>query len=195
MLSLPRMSPARLAHPMLVNPKPLAGTILTMKVIAAMSLLISLGQGALADDLSTPTPSPTPVYLRHFARPGSVRRMEQLDRRRALDADSRSRAATRAQTKADRLASARAEADAKAAARDRERAQRKVDTESRLETAKATPRATSDLMKRMGFSEQDIAAQKALEEPAKPGANPNASPAKTAPEKPANASPAPRPGE
>ena len=166
-----------------------------MKVMATVSLLISLSQGALADDLSTPTPSPTSAYPRHFVRPGSVRRMEQLDRRRALQTDSQSRAAIRAQTKADRLASARAEADAKAAARDRERAQRKVDAESRLETAKATPRATSDLMKRMGFSEQDIAAQKALEEPAKPGANPNASPAKTAQEKPANASPTPRPRE
>ena len=179
---------------MLVNPKPLAGTILTMKVIAVVSLLVSLGQGALADDFSTPTPSPTPTYLRHFARPGSARRMEQLDRRRALDTDSQARAATRAQTKADRLASARAEADAKAAARERERAQRKVDTESRLETAKATPHATSDLMKRMGFSERDIAAQKALEEPARPTANPSPSPAKTAEEKPASASPSPQPG-
>ena len=165
-----------------------------MKVIAAVSLLICLDQGAFADDLSTPTPSPTPAYLRHLARPGSVRRMEQLDRRRALDAEVQSRAATRAQTKADRLASAKAEADAKAAAHDRERAQRQVDTQSRLETAKATPRATSDLMRRMGFSEQDIAAQRGLEEPTKAGAHPSPSPAKTAEEKPASASPSPQPG-
>src|SRR5690349_8194260 len=89
-----------------------------MRVLATVSLLITLSQAALADDLTTPTPSPTPAYLRHFARPGSVRRLEQLDRRRALEAESQSRAATRAQTKANRFASAKAEADAKAAARD-----------------------------------------------------------------------------
>jgi hypothetical protein len=118
--------------------------------------------------------------------------MEQLDRRRAIEAESQSRAASRAQTKANRLANAKAEAEAKAVARDRARAQRQVDTEARLESGKATPRATSDLMKRMGFSDQEIAAQKALEDPVKPGTTPSASPTPAVERTPANATPVPR---
>jgi len=130
--------------------------------------------------------------LRHLARPGSVRRMEEVDRRRALEDQSQSRAARRAQTKADRLATSRAETDAKSAARERERAQRQVETEARVESAKATPRAPSELMKRMGFSEEEIAAQKRLEEPAKPVASSSPSPGQAAEQKPESATPAPR---
>jgi len=161
-----------------------------MKVIATVSLLACMSHGVIADD--QPTPTPTPVYLRHLARPGSVRRMEQVDRKRALDAEVQSRVATRSQAKADRRSTATAQAQASAAARARERAQRQVDAEARLETAKQTPRATSDLMKRMGFSEQDVAGQKALEESSKPGANPSPSSTKATEVKRANASPAPR---
>ena len=162
-----------------------------MKVIAALGLLAALSHGALADDLATPTPSPTPLYLRPLAHPGSVWRIEQLQRRRAVEAELDSKTA-RAQAKENRRATVTAQAKAREAERTRERAQRQVDAEARREAARATPRPTSDLMKRMGFSEQEIAAQKALEGSAKPGATPASSPAKPADTKPASASPAPR---
>ena len=49
-------------------------------------------------------------------------------------------------------------------------AQRQVAAEARIETKKQIPRANSDLMSRMGFSEDEIAAEKAREQPAKSGA-------------------------
>ncbi len=150
-------------------------TVQRIEVIAIATLLGCLSHGTLADD--QPSPSPTPAYL-HHPPPGRLRRVEEIDRRHALDARSESRAQTRAQAKADHHATATAEAEAKAAARARDRAQRQVDTEAHLEAAKATPHPTSDLMKRMGFSEQEIAAEKAKEESAKPEANPSQSPAK-----------------
>ena len=52
----------------------------------------------------------------------------------------------------------------------REQAQRKVEAEERAQAANATPHATSDLMSRMGFSAQEIAAQKAREQSLKPEA-------------------------
>ena len=167
-------------------------TKVRVKVLATTSLLAFLSYGLLAEDLVTPTPTPTPGYRRHPPRQGSVRLMEQLARRRALEADAQAKGDARAQANATRLSTAKAKADAKAA-RDRERAQRQADADARLK-AKEKPRPTSDLMKRMGFSEQDIAAQKALEESLKPGAAPAASPAKAAQEKSASASPAPSPG-
>ena len=139
-----------------------------MKVIAMVILLACFSHGVLAADEATP--SPTPVYLHHLARPGSPRRVEQIDRRRALQAGSESSAQARAQAKADRRSTAATQAQSKAATRAREQAQRHVDAEARSEAAKKTPHATSDMMKRMGFSEQEIAAQKAGEESAKPGA-------------------------
>ncbi len=160
-----------------------------MKAIATMSLLVCFSQVAFADDLSSPSPSPTPLYLRHLGRPGSVHRMEQLDRRRELEAESQSRAATRAQNKANRLATAKAAADAKTAARDRERAQREVESEARLESARATPRANSDLMKRMGFSEEEITAQKRVEDSARPATAPSPSPGLAVEQKPGSVTP------
>ena len=139
-----------------------------MKVIAILISLACFSQRALADDQSTP--SPTPVYLNHLARPGSVRRMEQLDRERALQAETDSNAQRKAQAKANRHSTSATQKQSRAAARTREQAQRQVDAEARSEARNETPHATSDLMSRMGFSEQEIAAQKAREQPAKPGA-------------------------
>ncbi len=138
-----------------------------MKTVAIIIALACFGQNALAVD--EPTPSPTPVYRNRLARPGSQRRQEQLERRRALQSKAES-APTRAKTKSDRRSSASSQAQARAAARAREQAQRQVAAQARHETAKATPHATSDLMNRMGFSEEEIAAQRAREQPVKAGA-------------------------
>jgi membrane protein involved in colicin uptake len=127
-----------------------------MKVIAIIILLACFCRGALADDQATP--SPTPVYLFRHARPGALRRQEEIERRRELEA----------QAKADRRSDVAAQAEAKAAARVREHAQREVEAEARAQAANATPHATSDLMRRMGFSAQEIAAQKAREQSLKP---------------------------
>ena len=139
-----------------------------MKVIAIVISLACFSHGALADDLATP--SPTPVYLNHLGRPGSLRRLEQVDRRRAVQAEFDSTAQARAHEKANRRTTAAARAQSRAAARAREQAQRQVAAEAHTEAANATPHATSDLMSRMGFSEQEITAQKAHEQSAKPGA-------------------------
>ena len=138
-----------------------------MSVVFLISLAC-FSHGALADEDATPTP--TPAYLNRLARPGSLRRQEQIERRSALKAQAESRAQTKAQTKADRRTTAAAQSQARAAGRAREQAQRQVAAEARRESANATPHATSDLMSRMGFSEKEIAAQKAREQPAKPGA-------------------------
>jgi len=129
-----------------------------MKVIAIVISLACFCRGALADDQATP--SPTPVYLYRLARPGKLRHQEEIERRRELEA----------QAKADRRSAVAAQAEARAAARVREQAQRKVEAEERAQAANATPHATSDLMSRMGFSAQEIAAQKAREQSLKPEA-------------------------
>jgi hypothetical protein len=129
-----------------------------MKVIAIVISLACFCRGALADDQATP--SPTPVYLYRLARPGTLRHQEEIERRRELEA----------QAKADRRSAVAAQAEARATARVREQAQRKVEAEARVQAANATPHATSDLMSRMGFSAQEIAAQKAREQSLKPEA-------------------------
>ena len=129
-----------------------------MKVIAIVISLACFCRGALADDQATP--SPTPFYLYRPARPGTLRHQEEIERRRELEA----------QAKADRRSAVAAQAEARAAARVREQAQRKVEAEERAQAANATPHATSDLMSRMGFSAQEIAAQKAREQSLKPEA-------------------------
>ena len=167
-----------------------------MKVIAIVISLACLGHGALAEDLATP--SPTPVYLNHLGRPGSVRRLEQIDRRRAIQAESESRA----QAKASRRSTAAVQAQAREATRAREQAQRQLAVQNRIEARKETPRPNSELMTRMGFSEQEIAAQKAREEPEKPDPgrsveHPTPSPVRSngaATPRPASASPAADPG-
>jgi hypothetical protein len=188
-------SQAKLAYPMLVL---IAGGYpdqeQEMKSIVIVSLLACLGLPALADDQATPTP--TPIYPRHLAPAGSRRRMRQLERQRERQAEFESRQEARGRNKANRRSAASAQEQGRAAERAREEAQRQVEAEAQLEKARETPHAKSDLMKRMGFSDQEVAAQKALEQSAKPGANPSPSPAaKPADQKPANtianASPAP----
>jgi hypothetical protein len=161
--------------------------------IATLSLLACLSYHVLADELATPTPTPTPVYPRHFRGSASERRMERLARQRQREADYESKAAAREQARTNRRATANTQAQAKAADRAREQAQRQVETEARQEAARETPHPTSDLMKRMGFSQQEVAAQKAREESAKPGVTPSSSQAKVVEAKPASASPAPDP--
>lgn len=156
-----------------------------MKAIAIIIFLACFSHGVIADDQATP--SPTPVYLNHFAHPGSVRRVRQIDRQRALQAKAETNAEARAQAKADRHSTAATESQSKAATRAREQAQRKVDAEARLEAARKTPQPTSDLMKRMGFSEQETAAQKAREDSAKPGAKETTDAASQAERQPAQA--------
>ena len=163
-----------------------------MKVIAIVISLACFSHGALADDQATPTP--TPVYLNRLARPGELRRLEHIDRRRALQAESESSAQARAQAKANRRSTAAAEAQSKAAARAREQAQRQVAAEARTEAANATPHATSDLMSRMGFSQQEIAAQKAGEQSVKPGAKETTDAASQAGRQQEQAKPAADPG-
>ena len=129
-----------------------------MKVIAIVISLACFCRGALADEEATP--SPTPVYLYHLARPGTLRRQEEIERRREVEA----------QAKADRRSAVDAQAEARTAARVREQAQRQVEAEERALAANATPHATSDLMSRMGFSAPEITAQKAREQSPKPEA-------------------------
>ncbi len=159
-----------------------------MKVLRALSLLVCLSYSAVAEDLNSPTPSPTP-YVNPIPRTGPFWRREQYERRRALGNEVEANRDARAQARADRRATKKAEAEAKVAANARERAQRQVDKQSRLETTKATPHPTSDLMKRMGFSDQEIAAQKALEEPAKPEVTPGPSPTNSSDAKPSHSQP------
>lgn len=173
-----------------------------MKLTAVVILFTCLSCAVRADDQATPTP--TPIYLHHLAPPGTVRRMEQLDRQHALEAETQTRAEARQQARTNRRLTAVAEAQAQAAAQAKERAQQQVDQEARRESAKATPKSNSDLMKQMGFSDQEVAAQKAREESARGGTKtpdttlqtehrPDPSKANaTTTEKPTSASPAPQ---
>jgi hypothetical protein len=133
--------------------------------------LVCVSNGVLADDLATP--SPTPAYFKPLP-PGPLRRAEWIDRRRAIGEGSElhaEAAQSRAQAKANRRSTAaEREAEAKAAARSRAQAQRQVAAERRHEAAKETPHTNSDLMSRMGFSDEEIAAQKAREQSGKLGA-------------------------
>ena len=133
-----------------------------MKITTIVISVSFLSQAALADDLATPTPTPTPapaLYLGHPGRLETVRRHERLS---AAD----SRAQQRAKQKADRAAAETAQAHAREAARAREHAQREVAAQNRRETRNEKPQLTSDLMSRMGFSEKQIAEQKAREQSA-----------------------------
>ena len=139
-----------------------------MKIIIIVISLACFSHGALADDQATP--SPTPVYLNRLARPGSLWRHEQITRSHALEAVAESNAQARAQAQANRQSTATAQAQAREAARAREQAQREVAAQNRIEARNQIPHPTSDVMSRMGFSEQEIAAQKAREHSANPGA-------------------------
>ena len=135
-----------------------------MKITTIVISLACLSQAALADDLATQTPSPTPAYINPLGRRGDIRRAE---RRNAVQSAADSRSQGRAKQKADRSAAETAQAQARQAARAREQAQRELAVQNRRETRNEKPQLTSDLMSRMGFSEKQIADQKAREQSAK----------------------------
>lgn len=109
-------------------------------------------------------------------RSGSLERLKYIDRMRALQAAARAKAASQARIEAEysrKLAEAEARA---AAARDQIVAAARAQAQARLQAARnegfqaarnasegKPPPATSDLMKRMGFSEGEVAAQKTVE--------------------------------
>ena len=138
-----------------------------MKITVIVISLACFSPGLLAAE--EPSPSPTPIFRHHAPRPGPVRRRNYIERRNESEARAGA-AQAKAQAQASRSSDAAAEAQAKAADRARAQAQRQVAAEARNETRKQIPRANSDLMSRMGFSEEEIAAQKAREQSAKSGA-------------------------
>jgi len=138
-----------------------------MKITAILVLLACLSPVALADDLATP--SPTPSYIHPFTRRAAVRHAAQIDRRRTRQAEVESRGQTRASAQASRRSASASLAQAREAARAREQAEREVAVENRVEAAHSTSQPTSDLMSRMGFSEKEIAMQKAREQSAQFG--------------------------
>ena len=140
-----------------------------MKITTIIISLVCLSQAALAEDLATPTPTPG-IYPGRHGRAGTIRRQE---RQSAVD----SRSGQRAKQKADRAAAATSQAQARQAARAREQAQREVAAQNHRETLTEKPRLTSDLMSRMGFSEKQIADQKAREQSAKGETEKKADPA------------------
>jgi hypothetical protein len=133
-----------------------------------LASFVCFTRGALADDFATPTP--TPAYLRPLPG-GPLRRAEWVDRNHAMQAEAQSNSQARTQAKANRRATAAAQkADTKEAAHARAQAQREVAAEARHESAKESPHTNSDLMARMGFSEEEVAAQKAREQSGQVGA-------------------------
>ena len=138
-----------------------------MKILVIVISLACLSPGLLAAE--EPSPSPTPISRHYAPRPGPVRRLNYFERKHESEARVGT-AQAKAQAKANHSSAASAQAQAKAADRARAQAQRQVAAEARIETKKEIPHANSDLMSRMGFSEEEIAAEKAREQSAKPGA-------------------------
>jgi hypothetical protein len=138
-----------------------------MKITIIVISLACFSPGLLAAE--EPSPSPTPIFRHHAPRPGPARRLNYVERRHESEARAGA-AQAKAQAQANRSSAAVAQAQAKAADRAREQAQRQVTAEARIETRNQIPRANSDLMSRMGFSDEEIAAQKAREQSAKSGA-------------------------
>ena len=138
-----------------------------MKILVIVISLACFSSGLLAAE--EPSPSPTPISRRYTPRSGPVRRLNYFERKHESEARAEA-AQAKAQAKANHSSAASAQAQAKAADRARAQAQRQVAAEARIETRNQIPRANSDLMSRMGFSEEEIAAQKAREQSAKSGA-------------------------
>jgi hypothetical protein len=138
-----------------------------MKITVVVISLACFSPGLLAAE--EPSPSPTPIFRHHAPRPGPVQRKNYIERRHESEARAGS-AQAKAQAQANRSSAAAAEAQARAADRARAQAQRQVAAAARIETRNQIPRANSDLMSRMGFSEEEIAAEKAREQPVKSGA-------------------------
>ena len=153
-----------------------------MKIFITLLALTCLSQAASADDLVTPTPTPA-IYLPRAGHPNSLRRQEKLERRNERQTAFESKKEVRAQKRVDRVTTATAEARARNAARARATAEREVAAQSRAQSATQKPHLTSDLMTRMGFKEEEIAAQKAREQAAKAGSQ-DTTAAKTAPKLP-----------
>lgn len=138
-----------------------------MKITVIVISLACFSSGLLAAE--EPSPSPTPIFRHYAPRPGPVRRLNYIERRH--ESEPRTGASqAKAQAQANRRSAKAAQAQAKAADQARVQAQRQAAAEARIETRKQIPRANSDLMSRMGFSEEEIAAQKAREQSAKSGA-------------------------
>jgi len=138
-----------------------------MKILVIVISLACFSPGLLAAE--EPSPSPTPISRRYAPRSGPVRRLNYFERKHESEARAGA-AQAKAQAKANHSSAASAQAQAKAADRARAQAQRQVAAEARIETRNQTPQANSDLMSRMGFSEAEIAAEKAREQSAKSGA-------------------------
>ena len=137
-----------------------------MKVIAIVFSLACFSHGVLVAE--EPSPSPTPVFRHYAPHSGQERRLNYIERRH--DSEARVQAAqAKAQAQANRRSADAARVQVKTASRARAQAQRQVAVEARIEAKNATPRANSELMSRMGFSEQEIAAQKAREQSERPG--------------------------
>jgi hypothetical protein len=138
-----------------------------MKITVIVISLACFSPGLLAAE--EPSPSPTPIFRHHAPRPGPARRLNYIERRHESEARAGA-AQAKAQAQANHSSAAAAQAQRKAADRARAQAQRQVATEARIETRNQIPRANSDLMSRMGFSEEEIAAEKAREQSTKSGA-------------------------
>jgi len=138
-----------------------------MKITVIVISLACFSPGLLAAE--EPSPSPTPIFQHHAPHAGPARRLNYIERRHESEARAGA-AQAKAQAQASRNSTAAAQAQVKAADRARSQAQRQVAAEARTETRNQVPRANSDLMGRMGFSKEEIAAEKAREQSAKPGA-------------------------
>ena len=136
-----------------------------MKITAIAISLACLSPGLLAAE--EPSPSPTPIFRNYAPHSAQERRLNYFERKHESEARGET-AQAKAQARADRTSAAATQAQTKAANRARTQAQRQVATETRSETRKEIPRTNSDLMSRMGFSEEEIAAQKAREQPGTP---------------------------
>ncbi|MBA3544204.1 MAG: hypothetical protein H0T83_07190 [Chthoniobacterales bacterium] len=136
-----------------------------MKRITIAISLACLSQAGLAQDLASPTPTATPYFSRP-SHPITPRRRERIQRRSAAQPGADSKGQAKANKKGARVAAATAQAQARQAARAREQAQREVAAQNRNQTRSEKPQLTSELMSRMGFSEQQIAEQKAREQSA-----------------------------
>lgn len=141
-----------------------------MKITTIVALFLAgLSVIAFADDFGTPTPTPTPYYLGRPGRHGPAWQ-EQVVRRNERRTAAESRHQARAEEKAGRTAAGTAQVQAREAAREKAEAQRQLAEENHREARAEKPELTSDLMRRMGFSEQEIAAQKAREQKPAAGA-------------------------
>ena len=138
-----------------------------MKITVIVISLACFSAGFLAAE--EPSPSPTPIFRHYAPRAGPERRLNYIERRHESEARAGASQA-KAQAQANRRSAAAAQAQVNAADRARAQAQRQVAAEARIETRSQVTRANSDLMSRMGFSEEEIAAQKAHEQSAKSGA-------------------------